>query len=158
MDPRCVLVIVVAAAACYVQPAQNQQAYPQSQPYAQDPQQGNNGYAPTQAGTCDGVCRHYLGCKQIGDPAAYQQCSIECSQYGASQPQMASYEQTDCASAISIIEGQAQGPAAGSQANSSQCNGCVSDGTNCTWLSQSNWGAGTYSGAAMDCDPSCCRH
>jgi hypothetical protein len=72
---------------------------------------------------------------------------------GKSSSELAQYEQTDCATAVQLIEGQ---PSGGTQ-KSDQCKGCVSDGSSCVWASQSDWGQGPYSGAVMDCDPSCCQ-
>ena len=49
------------------------------------------------------------------------------------------------------------GSTTGGNTGGSQCDGCVWDGSACTWYSQSNWGAGPFSGAASECDPACCR-
>lgn len=45
----------------------------------------------------------------------------------------------------------------GGSAQSSECQGCVRDGDDCVWISQSNWGKGAYSGAVTSCDPKCCQ-
>jgi hypothetical protein len=53
--------------------------------------------------------------------------------------------------------GRGGGSTTGGNTGGSQCDGCVWDGSACTWYSQSNWGAGPFSGAASECDPACCR-
>lgn len=85
--------------------------------------------------TCTDVCRRTAG----GAEAA--QCVIDAG----------------CdANAINTCVG-AGGGGGGSTGGGSQCDGCVWDGSACTWYSQSNWGAGPFSGAASECDPACCR-
>lgn len=139
-------------AACVVPPPQQQQ---------QAAATGQPQQAGAAAGTCDGVCQHYLGCKQVTDPASYQQCLNECGAAGVTPDQMAQYQQTDCAQAISIYENYGQQSQQGQQGQGvapagKDCNGCAWDGNECIWVSQSNWGQGPYSGAASSCDPACC--
>jgi len=69
---------------------------------------------------------------------------------------LSGYEQTDCATAIRVVEGG--GNTNPSNASSgSDCAGCVWDGSSCIWLSSSDWGAGAYSGGYTSCSSSCCR-
>jgi hypothetical protein len=127
-----------------------------SQPYSQGqggtyPQQGT--YPQEQAATCDGACSHYLQCKGVNDPNVFQMCVGECQRLQVTPDQLAQYQQTDCTSAIQIVEGSQnrQQPQAGTD-----CQGCVRDGNSCVWISQSNWGRGPYSGAVSSCASSCC--
>ena len=154
-------------AACYVEPAaQTQPTTPQTQQggyyaqtqggYAQPQQQG---YAQ-QGGSCEGACSHYLQCKGVQDQNTYTTCVLQCRQQGWSGSDLASYTASDCASAIAFVQGQGGGAGGGGGGSgNSQCNGCVRDGNDCVWISQSNWGTGNnspYSGAVSNCDPSCC--
>ncbi len=119
---------------------------------------GDAGYevcVPGQSGgaTCDGACAHYLGCKGISDAATTNQCVAGCHDAAPTAAWLEAYVATDCQTAIAAVEGDGSGTGGG---QTSECDGCVRDGDSCVWLSQSDWGAGPYSGAAWDCDPSCC--
>ena len=111
-------------------------------------------------GTCDASCSHYLQCKGNVDPGARQPCLAKCVQMGLGQQQLLDYEATDCATAIWQAEntgGNGNGGTGGAGTPaSSECNGCAWDGSACIWLSQSNWGAGPYSGAASSCNAAWC--
>jgi hypothetical protein len=115
--------------------------------------------AGASAGTCDASCEHYLQCRANGGNAdAQQQCVAACAKMRLSSQQLSGFEQTDCASAIAIVEGQGGTQSGGAKkSSSSACTGCVWDGSSCIWMSQSNWGAGAYSGAYSSCDAACCR-
>lgn len=106
--------------------------------------------------TCDDACGHYLECKGADNATNRQKCDSMCKQAGVTAQQIADYMKTDCQTAIAMIDNP-QGPQQQGGSKSSQCNGCVNDGTGCNWYSQSDWGQGPYSGAAMSCDPSCCQ-
>jgi hypothetical protein len=106
------------------------------------------------SGTCDASCAHYLQCKGLpGDAEETRECVAECHNMKLTQQALAGYEQTDCATAIQVVEGAATNR---SPQKSTECNGCVWDGSSCIWLSSSNWGAGPYSGAYSSCNASCC--
>jgi hypothetical protein len=111
--------------------------------------------APVTGGDCNASCAHYLECKGSIDPNAQGVCVSRCSRMGLTPQQLRTYESSDCATAIWQAEHSGGGTSTGA-ARSSKCNGCVWDGSACIWLSQSNWGAGPYSGAASSCDASCC--
>lgn len=116
---------------------------------------GSGGAPSTADGTCQGVCEHYLGCKGIYDTQSVQACLLSCAQLGLTPQYMTAYQAADCTTAVQIAEGTGTSSGA-SSGSSSSCSGCVWDGSSCIWLSQSNWGAGPYSGAASSCDASCC--
>jgi hypothetical protein len=153
-----VLVLAVSVVGCH----RNKSKAPK---YAQSDTTSWGGEQPAGApptygtpGTCDASCSHYLQCKGNVDPAARQPCLAKCAQMGLGQQQLLDYEGTDCATAIWQAENTG-GTSAGTGAaptTSSECNGCAWDGSACIWLSQSNWGAGPYSGAASSCNAACC--
>lgn len=103
---------------------------------------------------CEASCGHYLECRGLDDEQLAP-CVSRCERLHYSARDHANYQRTDCATAIQIVEGGGNS-GGGSQPRSSDCNGCVWDGSACIWLSQSNWGAGPYSGAALSCASSCC--
>jgi hypothetical protein len=133
---------------------------------APDQQQGQQQQGGQDPSGCDVFCNHYLGCKGIQDPNTWQTCYGECRQANADPNMLYQYAQTDCATAISMIDGnggqqgqpqgQPQGQQGGPRPGSKECEGCVRDGDSCIWASQGNWGAGPYSGAVTDCARSCC--
>jgi len=149
-----VLALAVVAIACRRNKAPkyaNDQAEPQPQPQA----------PPTpvaaSSGTCAGACTHYLQCKGNVDPNAQPACMTKCQQMKLTVAQLQQYEATDCATAI--WQAESSGGASGSgtaKPKSSECNGCVWDGSSCIWLSSGNWGAGPYSGASSSCAAYCC--
>jgi hypothetical protein len=121
----------------------------------------NSAQADTQTGTCEAACGHYLECRNAATADNQSACVTKCNAMGKTESELAQYEQTDCATAIQLIEGSSNTgsatPSGDTQPKSDQCKGCVSDGSSCIWASQSDWGQGPYSGAVMDCDPSCCQ-
>jgi hypothetical protein len=155
--------ILVCALALSVGSAAPDQGQPQQQ---QGGYAGGGGQDPS---GCDVFCNHYLGCKGIQDPNTWQACHGECLKANADPNLLYQYAQTDCATAVSMIDGNGQQggmqqqPQGGQQQQgggprpgSKECDGCVRDGDSCVWVSQGNWGAGPYSGAAADCARSCC--
>jgi hypothetical protein len=115
----------------------------------------------TAAGDCSTTCRHLLKC--AGQPELQAECVGECRVAGHDPEFLAWFQTTDCATALTVVAmlsgDGGGGQAAGGQAKStnSQCDGCVRDGGECNWYSQSNWGSqGAYSGAVITCDQSCC--
>lgn len=123
---------------------------------AQTQSTGPGAVQPQAASGCDGACTHYLQCKGVMDVYAQQNCVNECYARQYDEQTLAQFQQTDCASAIQFVDGGDGGGGQGGAAQSADCQGCVRDGDSCIWLSQSNWGAGPYSGAASSCSPSCC--
>ena len=124
---------------------------PEPTPYAAPPPVASSG-------TCEGSCNHYLQCKGNYDPNANPACISKCRQMNLTPQALMNYEATDCATAIWQAEhtGGSGGGTGGAAPKSAECNGCVWDGGSCIWLSQSNWGAGPYSGAAASCKSYCC--
>lgn len=127
----------------------------------------NPGPPRSAKGTCQSACTYYLACGGFG-PAYKAPCLAECAASGLSAYELAVFTTLSCREAVALVAAaeiaawQQVSQAAQQQqkSNSSQCNGCVRDGNDCVWLSQSNWGSGwasPYSGAASSCDPSCCR-
>jgi len=96
----------------------------------------------------------------VDDERTMNACIQQCVKMRYSAADLASYQQTDCATAISIVEGTGtQQQSSGSK--SSECQGCVWDGSSCVWISQGNWGSGPnnpYSGAVSSCNSYCCGH
>lgn len=119
---------------------------------------------PSESNGCNASCAHYLQCKNLTDRGSYDACVMQCARMHYSETNLASYAQTDCATAITIVEGspqQQQQQQRAPQQKSSECNGCVWDGSSCVWVSQSNWGTGPnspYSGAVSSCNAYCCGH
>jgi hypothetical protein len=117
---------------------------------------------PVQAATCEGACRHYVGCAGLG-PDALNACAAQCYAWAVTPPQLEAYVRLDCPSAVAVIVAAVQQAQQQNQPRkrntSASCKGCVRDGNDCVWISQSNWGTGPnspYSGAVSSCDPSCC--
>ncbi|GAC1540726.1 MAG: hypothetical protein NVS3B10_05370 [Polyangiales bacterium] len=120
---------------------------------------GSTQNAPGGAGSCETSCQHYLQCKNNFDPSVQGQCVAKCGQMHLTRASLLVFEATDCAAAISAVEGASTGHNGATGAGSSgsaDCKGCVWDGSSCIWLSSGNWGAGPYSGAAADCEARCC--
>jgi hypothetical protein len=115
---------------------------------------GNGGAA---GASCAAACKHYLECKGADSAQNEQACVPQCEQMGLSQDQLAQFVAADCQAAIAAAEGGNQGGSSSGGARSSECNGCVRDGNECVWMSQSNWGQGAYSGAVSSCDAKCCQ-
>lgn len=127
-----------------------------------------NGGPPLSAkGTCQSACTYYLACGGFG-PAYKAPCLSECAASGLTPYQLAVFTTLGCREAVALVAAAEitawQQVAAQAQQqkknNGSQCSGCVRDGSDCVWLSQSNWGQGyasPYSGAAASCDPGCCQ-
>lgn len=116
-----------------------------------------SGAATGGGATCNDACGHYLECKGAETQANLTKCDSACSSLGLSETQLASFVASDCATAIAEVEGTQPNGGNSGGSGSSSCDGCVNDGSgSCVWLSQSDWGAGAYNGAALSCDPSCC--
>jgi hypothetical protein len=134
---------------------------------APDQQQQQGGYQQGAYGDptgCGPACAHYYQCKGMPDPNLIAQCQGSCQQQNPDPGLLAQYTQTDCYTAVSMVEqqggmggggyqgGQQAGPGPGSK----ECEGCKRWGEQCAWASESNWGSGPYSGAVQDCPQSCC--
>ena len=106
------------------------------------------------------MCARYHRCVGVSDPATIQQCVTECEAKagGGAAPQFAEMSKMDCASLVRKVGGLANNKGQQQQgaAKPAKCQGCVWDGSQCIWMSQSNWGPGPYSGAWSSCDPACC--
>jgi hypothetical protein len=103
---------------------------------------------------CGAGCDHYLGCKGITDQATWAQCNDECVAANMDPAVIADYTQTDCATAIQLVEGeggmQQGGEAPANGACTADCHGCVWDGTECYY------NASAAMGATQACEACCC--
>lgn len=121
---------------------------------------------PKITGTCQGACEHMLTCAGQGSPIEIAQCVMNCSRGTPDAQKLAGVEAMTCEQTNAMLLQAAQAAQQQQQqrgrggSGRKECQGCVRDGNNCVWLSQGNWGSGyanPYSGAAADCDPSCCQ-
>lgn len=62
------------------------------------------------AGTCDASCLHYLACKQLGNGVHQAGCVSRCRELKKTADELRQYEATDCATAISLVDGPSLGP------------------------------------------------
>jgi hypothetical protein len=122
-------------------------------------------------GTCESACKHYLTCAKLKGEEQMALCQYNCFASGANPVQLGVYNQLDCKRAIFIVvaaqlqalqqaQGGNSGGSSGNAGKGSRCAGCVRDGSDCVWVSQSNWGTGNnspYSGAVSSCDADCCQ-
>lgn len=149
---RSTLRLLVLAAAMLLCAASAVQQQPAQQPAAGGGGQtmGGGGSDPT---GCTDACLHYLQCKGSQDQAVFGQCVSDCRQMGANPADLFAYAQTDCATAIQIVEGGGGGGMQGGQqgACTADCTGCVWDGTSCYYHATAV-GAGSVS----YCDACCC--
>lgn len=119
--------------------------------------------APKVTGTCQGACTHTLQCVGQLTPNELQACVVNCSQ-GVPDPQrLAATELMSCDQVAAMLMQAAAAQRGGGRGGGNgrkECQGCVRDGNDCVWISQSDWGHGPnspYSGAVSSCDPSCCQ-
>lgn len=115
-------------------------------------------------GGCAGACTHLLGC--AGQPEQQAYCVSECGAAGHDATFLDWFLTTDCQTALTVVAmlagggdnagGAQQAQTGGQAARSKDCDGCVWDGSSCTWYSESSWGQGAYSGALIGCASSCC--
>lgn len=114
----------------------------------------------TKLGRCETSCRHYLTCGRGFTPDVEAACVAECQRVGYGPAFLGWFESTDCATAIAVIDAldrQQRGLQSGAGGTGGRsCQGCVWDGSLCSWYSRSDWGPGAYSGAVVSCDASCC--
>lgn len=155
------VVLSITSVACYVQPENGQESGSKSGAFGGS-KTGSNGATNEEggAGTCDSACGNYLTCKGIDSTQNRATCVKNCKGMNVSEADLTSLAEADCATAIKMVEGEpkpASGGSSGGSAKGSECDGCVRDGNECIWLSQSNWGPGAYSGAASSCNASCCE-
>lgn len=156
-----VVVAAIAATGCRRHRAkhparQPDRGYEPTPGYAADPAPTYAGEGTTGTVTCNEACAHYLACKGVADPGVQADCVSRCVHAKYSPQILASFVQTDCASAIAIVEGQQKAGGGGGGATGKECQGCVWDGSSCIWMSSSNWGSGPYSGAWTSCNAYCC--
>ena len=97
------------------------------------------------SGACLAVATCAQNCNALANGAQVAQCVLN-----------AGCDTTAIGNCITAASGGAGGGSSGSGSGGSDCNGCVWDGSACMWYSQSDWGAGDYSGAATECASSCC--
>lgn len=65
-------------------------------------------------GTCDGACRHYVGCKGEPGPDALQTCMAECEEIFVYQGEpdedsLRVFEGLDCKETIAFVDGNDDG-------------------------------------------------
>lgn len=82
------------------------------------------------AGSCEASCLHYLACKQLGNGEHQAGCVKRCAELKKTPDELARYEATDCATAISLVDGPSLGPGlpssgvARASASSTTSSGC----------------------------------
>ena len=107
---------------------------------------------------CASACRHLVTCAEA--PELQADCVTECTAAGHDAEFLAWFNQQDCPTTLTVVAMLSAGDGgggSGGRSQSSQCQGCVWDGTSCSWYSQSDWGSqNAYSGAVISCDASCC--
>jgi len=152
------LVLSVSSVACVAaQPSGQKNADGLAVPHAGS---GEAAAASTGASTCDGACTHYLECMGIADTTDNRAaCESKCVSLNATAADLAKFEQASCADIVAAANntGSSSSSSSSGSTKSKECQGCVWDGSSCTWYSQSNWGSGPYSGAAAECNASCCQ-
>jgi hypothetical protein len=123
--------------------------------------------AAPKAGDCKTTCRHYLKCAGQPGPAEQEECVQACTLAGYDGEFLGWFQSLACPAALAVVavldaqqrgfEEPAGGQAAQGGQQSSECEGCRWDGSECNWYSQSNWGSNVaYSGAVISCNSSCC--
>ena len=106
--------------------------------------------------SCDGACRHYLGCKGIDNADNRAECNKSCADQGYTQEQTDQLQAMSCPEAIAAVEGNGSSSGGSSSSSSSSssggskdCYGCQHDGSSCIYIAPGG-------GAHSQCDPSCC--
>jgi hypothetical protein len=56
-------------------------------------------------GTCGGACDYYLACKHNDDPAAREQCVLECREVFSDKRSLKAFESLTCKDAIEFVDG-----------------------------------------------------
>ncbi len=144
--------ILVTAAVLSLASAQQQQNQP-PMAYGQDPT------------GCDLACSHYLECKGIHDDNLYSQCIGGCQQQGVDRQQSMQYAQTDCATAVQMVDNQGgmgagggggQPAGGGPRPGDKECQGCKKWDNLCQYIVETAVGSGPYSGMVTDCPATCC--
>jgi hypothetical protein len=67
-----------------------------------------------QTGTCEGACRHYLGCKDDQSSKALRGCMADCSDIFVYQGEpdrdsLRMFESLECSAAVAFVEGEEDG-------------------------------------------------
>ena len=128
---------------------------PQAQPVAATP------YGQDPSG-CDLACNHYLECKGIHDDGLYSQCIGGCQQQGVTHEMSVQYAQTDCQTAVQMVESQGGmgggggGGGGGPRPGDKECQGCKKWDDLCQYVVETATGSGPYSGMVTDCPATCC--
>jgi hypothetical protein len=154
------VVLSLSSIACYVQPGEGQEGGSTKSGAFGSKSGKSTSTNEAGGGSCDAACGHYLQCKDMDNTQNRATCTKNCEGMNLSQADLASYMQTECATAITMVEGNGQqgGGSSSGGSKSSACDGCVRDGNECVWISQGNWGSqNAYSGAVSTCDSSCCQ-
>lgn len=65
----------------------------------------------TRTGTCEGACRHYVGCKDDGRPEAFGACMADCSDIfvydgEVDEESLMVFEGLDCRATIAYVDGR----------------------------------------------------
>ena len=106
-------VLLVAAATVLSLASATQPQYQNPPPAGTQPgttMSGGPGGPAGPAGTCESACGHYYQCKGSSDQVAFQDCVARCMQQRPDPAGLGQYAQTDCATAISLMEGSAPPP------------------------------------------------
>jgi len=139
------LVVILGSAACVPPPQQG------------DPSTAGSSQASDDPSGCGAGCQHYLGCKGINDEQQWVACHDDCVAQNMDPALIAEFTQTDCATAIQMVEGggmeggEGQGEQqGGTGACTADCTGCVWDGSMCYHHAMS------MMGSTQECESCCC--
>ena len=152
-----VLLTATVLSLASAQPQQQQQQPAMAPaPYGQDPT------------GCDVACNHYMQCKGIHDDNLYGQCIGGCQPTNPDRQQMYQYAQTDCQTAVQMVDSQGGmggggqqvgaggGAGGGPRPGDKECQGCKKWDDLCQYVVETAVGSGPYSGMVTDCAPTCC--
>src|SRR5689334_3354828 len=54
--------------------------------------------------TCEGACRHYLGCKGLHDATSWTICTTRCEEEQIHPDYLAQYQTLECSTAVRVVD------------------------------------------------------
>jgi hypothetical protein len=147
------VVLSLGSVACYMQPADGHESG------SGNAKSGGGSATKSEDGaTCDSACKNVLACQGIEDSSQNRaQCVKNCTSMKIGASDLQTLSEGDCETVNALVNPPKQEQQGTGGSKGSECDGCVRDGNECIWLSQSNWGPGAYSGAASSCEAYCCQ-